>query len=272
MLEQRDALLRLLLDDDAATLQLVKQQLFDAGPQALPQLKTLLTEADPGAALHLQDVISTLEEDQAFGAFSELCSGFEPDSDLENACWSLAATFSPGDLFTEERALLDSWGHELARRLTKAHSPLDRVETLTEYLASDIGLQGNEAQYYSIENSLLPEIIRTRLGIPISLSAVYMFVAKRAGMEVEGVGLPGHFLARHCGIFFDPFHGGHRVGLEECRSLLEQQDQMLRPEHLVPPSHRQILLRILTNLYYVSENSDPDLASRLRRWMSLLRR
>jgi regulator of sirC expression with transglutaminase-like and TPR domain len=97
-------------------------------------------------------------------------------------------------------------------------------------------------------------------------------VADRAGMKVEGVGLPGHFLARHSGIFFDPFHGGNRVGLEECRALLEQQEQLLRPEHLVPPSQRQILLRMLTNLYYVSESSDPELASRLRRWMALLRR
>lgn len=272
MFRQRDALLRLLLDDDAATLRLVKQQLLNAGPGSLPELRTLLSEAAPGAALHLQDVISTIEEDQALNAFSELLAAFEDQSDLESACWSLASTFSPGDLFAEERTELDLWGAELARRLAKVDSPLDRVETLAEFLGSDIGLRGNEADYYAVENSLLPEVIRSRQGIPISLSAVYMFVASRAGMLVEGVGLPGHFLARHSGIFFDPFHGGARVGLEECRALLEQQDQLLRPEHLVPPSPRQILLRMLTNLYYITESGDPDLASRLRQWMALVRR
>ena len=271
MLRHRDALLRLLLDDDPSTLQWVKQQLLVSGAPALPELRTLLAGAPPRAALHLQDVISSLEEEQALSAFSTICSNFTEENDLETACWAMAATFSPGDPFAEERVLLDQWGMELARRLAKAASPLDRVETLAEFLGADLGFQGNEAQYYTVENSLLPEVIRSRLGIPISLSALYMFVAARAGMKVDGVGLPGHFLACHHGVFFDPFHGGHRVGLEECRALLEQQDQLLRPEHLAPPSARQILLRMLTNIYYISESSDPELASRIRSWMATLR-
>ena len=271
MTAQRDALLRLLGDDDAATLALVKAQLASGGVAALPQLRLLLGVAEPRAAGQLRDVIAGSEEDQADEIFAQLCARFTEQGDIEEAAWRLAATFSPGDSFAESRETLDAWGREVARRLTRATNSLDRVETLAEFLSHEARLRGNEKEYYDVDNSLLPSVIETRQGIPISLSLVYMLVGRRAGLAIDGVGLPGHFVVRHEEIFFDPFHGGRRIGLEECRELLHQQQLVLTPEHLAPATPRQMLIRILTNIFYVAEQTDPPLATKVSGWIEALR-
>jgi regulator of sirC expression with transglutaminase-like and TPR domain len=271
MIQQRDALLRLLHDDDPATLGLVKSQLATRGAAGLAELRALLSAADPVAAPHIQDVIATIEEGDAEAVFSQFCSGFPERGDLEEAAWRLAATFTPGDSFRAQREQLDAWGAEVARRIAKAGSEVDRVETLVEFLSDDINLRGNQLDYYNINNSLLPEVIDTRTGIPISLALVYMLVGKRAGVQMDGVGLPGHFIVRHREHFFDPFHGGRRVGLEECRALVEQQNVPLHAEHLRPATPKQMLIRMITNIYSIAEQSDPPMAARALAWIDALR-
>ncbi len=271
MMEQREALLRLLDDDDPATLDLVKRQLAQTGADRLADLQQLLRSANPVSARHLRDVICEIEEREADTIFANLCSTFSDDSDLEEALWRLAGTFTPGKDFTPQRELLEQWSAEVARRLLKAQTSLDRVETLSEFLSTEVQLVGNEEDYYNIENSLLPSVIESRQGIPISLSLVYMMVGRRAGLQIDGVGLPGHFLARHREIFFDPFHGGRRIGLDECQALMKQQKMELRPEHLAPARPSQILVRSLANIYYVAERNDPPLAAKVAAWIEALR-
>ncbi|HEV7866636.1 MAG TPA: transglutaminase-like domain-containing protein, partial [Chthoniobacteraceae bacterium] len=201
-----------------------------------------------------------------------LCGSFPEQGDVEDAAWRLAATFSPGEDFGPQRTLLDAWGAEVRKRLRKATTDCDRIETLVEFLGDEVRLRGNEDDYYNLNNSLLPEVIDTRVGIPITLSLIYILVGRRAGMELSGVGLPGHFIVRHGDSFFDPFHGGRRVGLEECRTLLEQQNLVLAAHHLQPVGSRQILLRMLSNIYALSEESDPPLAAKVSSWIAGLRR
>lgn len=271
MFEQRDALLRLLGDDDPATRELVKAQIAKAGHEAIGELRGLLQAATPLAAQHLRDVIAEIEEREADAIFSQFCATFPEHGPLEEAVWGLATTFSPGETFFSQRQMIDRWGAEVARRLSKVSTALDRVETLAEYLSDEVHLRGNETDYYNIDNSLLPEVVDTGLGIPISLSVIYMMVGRRAGMPIDGIGLPGHFLVRHEDIFSDPFHGGRRVGLEECRELVRQQNLELRPEYLAPATPRQILVRMLANLFAIAENTDPLLAEKLAGWMGSLR-
>jgi regulator of sirC expression with transglutaminase-like and TPR domain len=71
-----------------------------------------------------------------------------------------------------------------------------RVESLVRYLFHDLGFRGNERDYYDPRNSYLNDVLDRRLGMPITLSMIAMAVGTRAGLEVTGVGLPGHFIAR----------------------------------------------------------------------------
>ncbi|HEX5177277.1 MAG TPA: transglutaminase-like domain-containing protein [Chthoniobacteraceae bacterium] len=271
MIRQHHAILRLLQDDDPATVGLVKAQLASGGVRALRELQALLAlAAAPVAAVHIRDVIAEIEETQADAIFTDLCASFDDASDLEEACWRLAATFSPAENFSDARALLDAWGVEVGRRLRKADSVLDRVETLAEFLSFEARLRGNDRNYYDIDNSLLPAVINSRLGIPITLSLVYIFVAKRAGLPLEGVALPGHFLVRHSDIFLDPYHGGRRVGLLDCRELLARHNMSLVPEHLATATSKQMLARLLANILHVANHSDPPLATKVSGWLDAL--
>lgn len=147
MTVQREALLRLLCDDDPATLNLLKGQLAARGIPALPEMRALLPLADPVAARHLRDVIAQIEANEAEAAFGKFCAGFGRDGDLEEAAWRLAAVFLPREDFAPQRAQLDAWGAEVTRRLVRAANELDRIETLVEFLGGEVGLRGNVEDY-----------------------------------------------------------------------------------------------------------------------------
>jgi regulator of sirC expression with transglutaminase-like and TPR domain len=115
---------------------------------------------------------------------------------------------------------LDAMAHE-ARRYLRA-----QVTGLCRYLFHEMGFRGNQQDYYDPRNSFLNQVMDRRTGIPITLSAVAMAVAARAGMAVEGVGLPGHFVVKAVAgddeLFFDPFHGGRRLTPCDCELLVQQ--------------------------------------------------
>jgi hypothetical protein len=259
---QREALLRLLSDTDAATVALVKAQLVSGGADILDTLHALQHQAADPAQAHLKDVMNSITRREIDHRFSRMCREFGEDGPLEEACWDLAAVLRRGGRFLRQRETLDRWGEEVT----------DRVETLAEFLNLDQRLRGNDDDYYNLKNSLIPTVIDTRLGIPISLCLLYIFVGQRAGMEIEGIGLPGHFLVRYEGIFFDPFHGGQRVGLDDCKALLEQQNLVLLPQHLIAATPRQMFIRVLTNIYYIAEQTDPQLSAKISEWITAVRK
>ena len=123
------------------------------------------------------------------------------------------------------------------------------------FLFEDVGLRGNQDDYYDPRNSYLNEVIDRRLGLPITLSAIFMEVAERVGLDAEGIGLPGHFLVavrdggmRH---FLDPFHGGAWLTREDLDDLVGAAGgghRRLLREWLAPMPPDAILARMLFNL------------------------
>lgn len=132
---------------------------------------------------------------------------------------------------------------------------LGRLHRLREYLFVEQGFTGNRDDYYDPRNSFLNDVLDRRQGIPITLSLVLMEVGKRLGLAIEGIGLPGHFIAGarldDSQILLDPFNGGALVTPEECEELVGSvvgRPVTLRPEHYAPMSGRQLLTRMLANL------------------------
>jgi len=129
------------------------------------------------------------------------------------------------------------------------------VEALNHYLFEEQGFAGNRDQYYDPRNSMLHRVLERRRGLPITLSVVYMEVGRRAGVRVEGVGMPGHFIVRAEGpngaaSLVDPFEGG-TVDYEDCQARLDAVyggQVALTEEHLRAVPTRAILARILGNL------------------------
>ena len=263
--------MRLLADEDEQTVRLVKERLAEEGPAGLEDLRDLADCDNPLAALHARDVLHEVVQREALEKFEELCPEFTDGSDLEEACWLLAAALLRGFEPASYRQRLDAWGAELKRRLRRASGDRHRVEIMTDFLASELVFNGNADDYYNELNSLLPCVLDSRKGIPISLALVYMLVGQRAGAKVEGVNLPGHFLARHGSVIFDPFHQGRVLTRRDCEEILRRQNQKLEDWHLAAAGPRQMLTRILANLLYVyHRQGKTSLYARVKLWSHLL--
>jgi len=146
---------------------------------------------------------------------------------------------------------LDELADEARRRLGTFLTPRERVEALARLLAREHGFHGNQDDYYDPRNSFLNDVLERRLGIPITLAVVYVEVGRRAGLPMDGVGFPAHFLARHQDVVFDPFSDGRILSEDDCRALLAQVSGgsiAFRPELLAPTPAKQVLARMLNNL------------------------
>jgi regulator of sirC expression with transglutaminase-like and TPR domain len=144
-----------------------------------------------------------------------------------------------------------------ARARTRAapggsHAALEAVNRL---LFEELGFRGNSEDYYDPRNSYLNDVLDRRTGIPITLSTLYMEVAQRAGLEVEGVGLPGHFIVKvrllEEEALLDPYYGGTLLSAADCQRRLDRifaGRVRLRPELLAACSRKEILSRMLRNL------------------------
>lgn len=186
--------------------------------------------------------------------FAALARLPENTIDLGAAALWIAAEEQPGldpDPWLDR---LDALGERLQARLRRASDDLGRLSLLIDLLFAEEGLRGNADDFYDPRNSFLNEVLERRLGNPITLAVVCMEVGRRAGLALEGIGFPGHFLlrlARHPHVVIDPFDGGRLLSGEDCEAMLERMAQGSRgldPRRLRPAGPRQILQRVLNNL------------------------
>ena len=174
------------------------------------------------------------------GAFAELVRS--PNTPVGELALAIAAELRPGGVDADgARAALDRLGGELAEALARRpRTPAGQLAVCAEVLGARHGYCGQATDYDDPDRSMLDLVLARGVGLPILLSVVYVEVARRAGLELAGVGLPGHFVVGHFGedppVLADPFHGGRFL-----------------PPALAPPvprpwSPREIALRMLHNL------------------------
>ena len=144
---------------------------------------------------------------------------------------------------------------EVAERAGVDADAFRTIAALNFVLFARHGFRGNRDDYYDPKNSFLNEVIERKTGIPITLSVLYMEVAGRVGLTVDGVGFPGHFMVKAQAdgneIVIDPFNSGDIKTEEELAAMLQQMyggKLGFRREFLAPVSKKQILTRMLTNL------------------------
>src|SRR6476659_8072911 len=180
-------------------------------------------------------------KEQLIRSFS--LAALSPDPDLAIAALMIARIEFPKLDAGPYLDRLDAIGHEAQRRVAAAavvagDAPprvdpdrYARVMALNDYLFNELHFVGNEVQYEDPRNSFLNEVVDRRTGIPITLALLYMEVARRADLHVEGVNFPGHFLLR-CpargvspfaeDLIIDAFHGGAILSEDACRDLLRR--------------------------------------------------
>ena len=185
--------------------------------------------------------------------FAALAARPEAALDLAHAALLVAAEEQPGLDVEQYRARLLEYGVQARARVReRSDAP---IAALNHFVFNELGFNGNTDNYYDPRNSLLSHVLDAHRGIPITLALVYMELGRRAGLHVEGVGLPGHFLVRaraaaEPAVLVDPFN--QRVVDEEfCQQQIDSLyggQVPLAPEHLRAARPREILARLLRNL------------------------
>jgi regulator of sirC expression with transglutaminase-like and TPR domain len=217
-------------------------------------------------------------------------AALSPDPDLAIAALMIARIEHPRLDAGPYLDRLDLYGREAQARVASAFaSPAEapprvdpvryaRVRAINDYLFGELRFAGNETAYDDPRNSFLNEVLDRRTGIPITLALLYMEVARRAGLHVEGINFPGHFLLR-CpaprglldsdDLIIDAFHGGALLSKEDCRQRLRQHieeepgrasEMLVEARLFVHATKPQILARMLLNLKrsYVKMHSFPQ--------------
>jgi regulator of sirC expression with transglutaminase-like and TPR domain len=154
--------------------------------------------------------------------------------------------------------------------------PAPGADVLARFLYRERGFTGNRVDYGDPRNSYLDAVLDRRVGIPITLSVLMIEVGRRCGVELVGVGMPGHFLVacpaaggEHDGVWYDPFGGGARLDVAGCLDRFAETHprDAFRPEYLAPVSTRAILDRMLANLQHSFLAREPAAAA----WVVRLR-
>ena len=174
---------------------------------------------------------------------------------LDIASLELASIEFPGLDLEGSLFRLDNLAEQIRCQLSSNASGLDFIHATNDLLFEVLQLRGNEEDYYDPRNSCLNSVLMRRLGIPISLSVVYVEVARRLGRPMYGVGLPGHFIVAYedanSRYWIDPFNRGRVLSFADCCALAKQTagvDVRTNPAVLAPLNNRQILVRMLSNL------------------------
>lgn len=183
-----------------------------------------------------------------------LLTGRDDSMPLDIAALRLAQIEFPGLDPGPFLEILDSHAAELSELMPDSADGDDFINAANHYLFDELGFTGNVTDYYDPLNSCLNEVLARRTGIPITLSIVYMEIARRLGRPVRGIGLPGHFVIQYddgrFSAFIDVFHAGRPLSAEQCWEIAREstgQDYAGNIEALRPASKREILVRMLNN-------------------------
>ena len=180
----------------------------------------------------------------------DLLSGKDDTVALDVAALGLASIEFPELDADASLRKLDSHAAAVAKRVPPNAKGRDFIAAANAFLFGELGLRGNADNYYDPHNSCLNVVIEGHAGIPITLSVLYMELARRLDRPMRGIGLPGHFIVQYddgeYSAYLDPFHEGAVLTDADCYKLA----QASRPDPalLAPVTPRQILSRMANNL------------------------
>ncbi len=188
-------------------------------------------------------------------ALSDLLAGRRDTVELDSAALLVATIEYPGLEINRYRREIDRHAELVSRRLGPCSSGRDFVMAANAYLFEELGFHGNTTDYYNPANSCLNDVLTLRTGIPITLSVLYIEIARRLARPVRGIGLPGHFVVRYDDgafqTYIDPFHGGRLLDAGDCLEVARSVSRGAAPfdrSVLAPVTNRQIITRMLNNL------------------------
>ena len=273
--KQRRALVSLLSDDDPAVHKTVRPKILSYGPIAAQWVREHSLSNDPVLRRHALEITHYFSRQDADTQLLSFCLNQGEDFDLEQGTLLLSRTQYPGINMEAYSALIDHWAGELRERLDLNGDPAAIPGVIAAYLFGEQQFAGDEANVHDPENNYLNRVMDRRKGNHITLSVVYLLVARRLRLPVAGIGLPGYFVCRYQSsrheIYIDPFHKGRILAKADCVKYVVGIQHRFDESCLAPVSSRRILLRICANLHQIYTHlKSPAQSERLQRYLVAL--
>jgi regulator of sirC expression with transglutaminase-like and TPR domain len=259
-----DALERLLEDDSSLVRDGVRREYERAGRSALPALRR--ASRNPSAVIRGRARTILTERERAPALRRLMRYVVRADFDLERALFLLARYVDPNlDPRPYQRAL-DALALEVARRGRTKTAEIERALVVADHLGRELEYGGSLGDFHHPDNIHIHRAIERRAGMPLSLCAIYLFVARRAGLRAAILPLPGHVMLRlyggHESTIVDPYHKGRIRSERDCRKYLDQNGLPFQAEWLRDAPEKVLFERQVTNLLRSAE---------MRRWNGVVR-
>ncbi len=246
-----DAALIRLLDDPSPAVRRALLAHFSARPrEALRLLTSLAQNPKSPLAPIAQGYLDELELSDPAEDFRALIRA--RTYELETGALFLARVVEPDLKHAQINDVLDRWAERCTDLITEPSSAREKCRIINRVLFHEEQLRGNQDAYMDPDNSFLHRVLERRMGIPISLSTLYLLVAQRIGLDLEPVALPGHFVVGcyldDTPFFIDAFEGGMLRSAEDIIARLRRERVDLSLADLVPATTAEVLCRMCRNL------------------------
>jgi serine protease Do len=215
-------------------------------------------------AAKLRELSNRVHQQRVYDELAKLLDKPEAEIDLIHAALLLSKLDNEELDVEAYRQDVDRMAKKIVAGLPKDADERSRLKALNQYLFEQAGFHGSRNEYYSRSNSYLNEVIDDREGLPITLSVLYIEVGRRIGLNIAGIGLPGHFIVRHLlakgeGDYLDVFDRGKVLTADEVKERATGDDGEPQGQFLKPVTKRAIIVRMLHNLLRAAqEDQDAD--------------
>lgn len=255
---QRDrlaALIALLGDESPLVWEHVHRELVTGGRRAESALRRASSSHDARARGRARSLLAEIARQRVVRRLVRYA--LRESVELEPALLLLARLGAPEFDARPVQRLLDSYAAELLERSRHVASELERVRLIPRYLHGELGFGGSIGAYQDPANIHLHRVLERRAGMPLSLCALYLFVARRMGVRAAIVPLPGHVMLRLYAdgksLIIDPYHQGSERTERECRRYLEQNGMGFSALYLRDAGDRAMFKRQVLNLMRSAE-------------------
>lgn len=249
-----ESLIFLLEDPDPDVQFGVKKRFEELGEHAVPLLDQFKSESIHDSEREtINEIIYNITIGSLLEEFSFLVEqGINDVRTLEKAILLLSRFGNPTIREGEYAKKLDQMAQQIGTDIAYTPSVQEKMQILLQFVFRELRFRGDSKDYHNPENAYLDRVIDRRKGLPIMLSLVVVFIARRLNLPFYGVNMPIHFMLLYetynQNMLIDPFDGGTIVTYDQCYYFLKKNGIEPRPEHLKKGDEQEILSRCIRNL------------------------
>jgi regulator of sirC expression with transglutaminase-like and TPR domain len=269
-------LIRLIDDRDEFVRKRVRKELIQRGEDVIPFLEIAARTECYEVQSIASEIIQAIIPIKLLRQFSELAQSSPSGHwNLEIGVTLLQKFGYPDEETHSLSQELDLLAEEVSPLIGHKQSPEQTVKVLTRFLFLEKGFEGNKIDFSDPDNTYFSRVLDKKKGLPITLSALCVFLGKRVGLPIVGVGLPGRYIAKYesltKSIYFDPFDKGRILSQDDCAKLVGDMGYNFEEFYLVPATSRETLTRMMNNLIVTyNSNSETDKANHLSEFIKAL--